>query len=359
MATLLHKLILIALGGFCLGAYAPADQVVTLLAAFFLSCLCQYFERRPVSWAVCAFYAFLCMLRAPFVLFLPVFCCDLVTAKTNRAVLLAIPALLWLRLDALGLQTAGYILLLCLMASALQTQAERAFSLEADIKSLRDDSTELTRLLERRNLDLVERQNAELELARMTERNRIAREIHDNVGHLLSRALLQTGAIRSLSRGTGLAQNISGLQDTLNQAMDGIRQSVHGLREDPIDLYVAIKELIASYAQTYTISLDYDISGGIPADVKYCFLMLVKEAMTNTARHSDATDIHISAQEHPAMYQIAIRDNGSMPPKGVIGGGIGLQNMEERVATLGGRFHAGWDRGFRIFASIPLAERRP
>lgn len=358
MTVLLEKIIILILCGLCLGAYDPTVQIVTLLSVFILSCLCQYFQRRPVTWVICAVYALLSIYKVPFVLFLPLSCYDLMSEKTSPVALLFVPALLLLSLGALSPWEAVYILLLCLTALALQCSTARTAALTEDIKALRDDSTELNRLLEQRNLELIERQNAELSLARLTERNRIAREIHDNVGHLLSRSLLQTGAIRSINREEVLSGHIVGLQDTLNQAMDSIRQSVHGLRDDPMDLYVTIRELTAPYAGNYGISLDYDISSSIPADVKYCFLMLVKEAVTNTAKHSDATEIHISAQEHPVMYQLFIQDNGSNPPTVQKNRGIGLLNMEERVISLDGRFHAGWDRGFRIFASIPVEERK-
>ena len=64
---------------------------------------------------------------------------------------------------------------------------------------LRDDSTEKNLLLEEKNHMLVEKQNYEIYTATLKERNRIAREIHDNVGHLLSRSILITGAAKAVA----------------------------------------------------------------------------------------------------------------------------------------------------------------
>ena len=66
--------------------------------------------------------------------------------------------------------------------------------------------------------------------------NRIAREIHDNVGHMLTRALLQTGALAVCIKEESLKASVAALQETLDSAMTSIRSSVHKLHDDAIPL---------------------------------------------------------------------------------------------------------------------------
>ena len=62
------------------------------------------------------------------------------------------------------------------------------------------------------------------------ERNRIAREIHDNVGHMLTRAIMLTGAIKVVNKNKSLCPSIDNLEECLSTAMNNIRESVHNLQ---------------------------------------------------------------------------------------------------------------------------------
>ena len=82
---------------------------------------------------------------------------------------------------------------------------------------------------------LAEKQNSEIYAATLRERNRIAREIHDNVGHVLSRTILLTGAARAINKDQNLDSLLKGLDNSLNSAMDSIRSSVHDLHDDAVN----------------------------------------------------------------------------------------------------------------------------
>ena len=96
-------------------------------------------------------------------------------------------------------------------------------------------------------------------------------------------------------------------------------------------------------------------------DVKLCFIGVIKEALSNTAKHSDGDSIKIIIREHPALYQLSIADNGSCPEK-IDESGMGLANMRERAASLNGNINiTSGSKGFCIFLSVPkqnLIERR-
>lgn len=78
--------------------------------------------------------------------------------------------------------------------------------------------------------------NNEIRIATLSERNRIAREIHDNVGHMLSRAILQLGAIMTVYRKDTIYDNLVPIKYSLDTAMNNIRESVHDLHKDGLML---------------------------------------------------------------------------------------------------------------------------
>ena len=250
--------------------------------------------------------------------------------------------------------------LLCLLALGLASRTKELLRLKQEFCMLQDQSTEYHLLLQQKNRDLMERQNHEIHIATLKERNRIAREIHDNVGHMLSRALLQSGALMAMNRQDGLREPLNALKATLSSAMDAIRSSVHGLHEDSIDLESAIRDLLSGFSN-YQVHMDYDMGRSIPSPVKYCFISITKEALSNIARHSNADKISITLREHPSFYQLMVADNGTdtkktgakTAPAGTESPGMGLANMKERVDSLKGHFSFSEGQGFRIFASIP------
>ncbi len=252
---------------------------------------------------------------------------------------------------------------LCLLSWGLARRTKELLRLKQEFRLLRDESTEYHLFLQQKNRDIIERQNHEIHIATLKERNRIAQEIHDNVGHMLSRALLQSGALMAVNQQESLKEPLCALKSTLSSAMDAIRSSVHGLHEDSIDLESAIRDLLSGF-RSYQVRLDYDMGGSVPAPVKYCFISITKEALSNIARHSDADKISITLREHPSFYQLIVADNGANAKKASAwaalanteGAGMGLANMKERADSLNGHFSVSAECGFRICVSVPNAQ---
>ena len=238
-----------------------------------------------------------------------------------------------------------------MVSIVLEKRSSHIERIESELIRLRDSSTELAIVLKTKNKTLIENQEYEIHLATLSERNRIARDIHDNVGHMLSRSILQVGALLTINKDEALREYIVGVKNTLDSAMTSIRESVHDIHGESIDLEAKIKEIVVDMKDV-KINIEYDITNNVPRTLKYCFITTVKEAMSNVMKHSNATRVSIVLREHPAFYQLYIEDNGTKIHKN-IDGGIGLENMRERVEAYKGTFKINTDKGFKIFISVP------
>lgn len=233
--------------------------------------------------------------------------------------------------------------------------------LKAELFAMRDNTAEHDMLVAQNTRQLLENQDNMVLTATLSERNRIAREIHDNVGHMLTRSILQTGAIKVINKDDRLEKPLAQLQSTLDTAMDSMRKSVHDLHDESIDLRTALNDVIRNVQGT-EIHMDYDMSDRLPKEIKYSFINIVKEAINNTLKHSNGNHMDIRVREHPAFYQLYITDNGqSIRPglsleQGSVSGGMGLYGIQERVNKLGGTMKISVDDGFSILINIMKRE---
>ena len=220
-------------------------------------------------------------------------------------------------------------------------------------------------LLSEKNKALLEKQDYEIYAATLRERNRIAREIHDNVGHVLSRSILMTAACKTINKNEALDPLLGNLEESLNGAMNSIRSSVHDLHDDAVNLEDAIKGLVKDFSFC-PVTLTYDMSRQVPREVKYSLISITKEGLSNVMRHSNADSVNILLREHPALYQLCIEDNGTLGSKipdiqtdadsnkmETVSGGMGLSNIRDRVKALGGTVQITQEKGFRICVTIP------
>ncbi|MCI8371354.1 MAG: sensor histidine kinase [Lachnospiraceae bacterium] len=250
----------------------------------------------------------------------------------------------------------GCLLMLLILAAIVMGRSYHMFcQLQDTIRRNRDHDRELQLLLEQKNADLIEKSHYEIEAATLRERNRIAREIHDNVGHLLTRSILQIGAINTIHKNEQLTPFLDQVSQTLNQAMDTIRTSVHNLHNPETNLQFSINSFICGISQP-KIHLHYKVEK-ISQTLTYHLLSIIKEAIHNTIRHSNADCMQITMLEHPQFYQLIIEDNGVLPeqfsPSGYNGSGMGLLSMQERILSLHGTIEITTEHGFRIFISVP------
>lgn len=260
--------------------------------------------------------------------------------------------------------TAPLRLLCCGVAcllSARATQAERA---AASNRQTRDNLRGRALELAAKNRDLMDRQEYEVELATLAERARIAREIHDNVGHLLTRATLQVEALRVVHAGEPRVQaDFADVGTTLGEALDTVRASVHALRESSVDLSVQLRKVVADVTAAAPLAVELDVRcDRVPPNACSCLLAVTREALSNVLRHATAERVVLRCVEHPGFFQLEVTDDGTARSADgtaadgtAASTGMGLASMRERVEALGGTFSAGpvAGGGWRVFATVP------
>lgn len=244
--------------------------------------------------------------------------------------------------------------LLSLRTAQLEREQER-------MRRTRDELQERVLALEARNRDLADRQDYEVELATLAERARIAREIHDNVGHQLTRASLQTEALRVVhANEPGVAADFADVKHTVDEALQLVRTSVHALNDNAANLSVQLERIAEGARSDGGPQIELEVlAEHAPANVANCFAAILREALSNTMRHAHAQNVTVRCMEHPSFYQLIVTDDGEgrirAGGRGVAEG-MGLGSMRERVEALGGTFTAGpraGAPGWRVFATVP------
>jgi signal transduction histidine kinase len=200
----------------------------------------------------------------------------------------------------------------------------------------------------------------------LQERNRIAREIHDSLGHTLTAQSIQLDSALLLQHSNAEESGIF-LQEAkqlCKQALQEVRQSVATLRSDPfqgksLDQIAAV--LIEEFRVTTAIEMTcvMCVTHPIPTDVVAACYRVLQEALTNIARHSTATEVALQLITQEGDLKFQIQDNGKGFDPAQNSTGFGLQGMKERVMALGGQFKLSSQpgEGCQISVKIPLVIR--
>ena len=322
-----------------------------LLLTITVTAFCQYYHLKKLTIALVASYAFISLFHPQAFVFLPVLFFDL-AAHLPYKYTFFLPLILMIGSEA-NRQRSFFLLLVGLIALILAYMFEHLTALGVINKEIRDTTTSQKVILIRKNQELLERQSDALYMTKLQERNRIARDIHDTIGHSLARALLQTGALHAINQDEAIKPAIEDLKETLTDSMNQIRNSVHDLKDEGIDLKSSMSQLLDESG--FKTSFNYDTENEMSKTIKNCFLIVLKESITNTRKHSDASQMTVTLIEHPALYQFLITDNGTKEPASK-DHGIGLQNIHERIDELDGYCRISYQSGFRTFITIPKKE---
>ncbi len=214
--------------------------------------------------------------------------------------------------------------------------------------------------LEKKNEQLF-RYAKEMEAVTQTkERNRLAREIHDTLGHALTGIITGLDACIMLMDVSPEAtkKQLTSIADVARQGMTDVRRSIKALRPDALEkirIKDAIKQMIEEMSQStgVEIILDCDTElNDFTQDEEDVVYRIVQESITNSIRHGKASRIEIHITREYNILTIRIIDNGIGCKD--VKHGFGLHHMKERLEMLKGSLEYDGSHGFMIEAKIPI-----
>jgi signal transduction histidine kinase len=205
------------------------------------------------------------------------------------------------------------------------------------------------------------------------ERLRIARELHDAVGHHVALINVQAGALACLLDDEDLIQareSVAHIQQASGEALEDLRLTVGLLREpgalepaeptEPVPGLDQLEELICSFAGA-GLRVTREVSGQarpLPEAVELTAYRVIQESLTNTRKHASCDTAVVRLGYAPGAFRLAVEDEGKPVTQGTrrTTEGHGILGMRERVAALDGQLSAGPrpEGGYRVFAELPL-----
>jgi len=205
------------------------------------------------------------------------------------------------------------------------------------------------------------------------ERLRIARELHDAVGHHVALINVQAGALACLLDDEDLRQardSVAHIQRASEEALEDLRLTVGLLRApgtaepsepaEPVPGLDRLEELICSFAGA-GLQVTREVTGQarpLPEAVELTAYRVIQESLTNTRKHAGCDSAVVRLGYAPRTLRLAVEDEGKAVARGsgCAPGGHGIAGMRERVAAVGGRLSAGPrpGGGYRVVAELPL-----
>ncbi|MBN3759744.1 PAS domain S-box protein [Burkholderia sp. Ac-20365] len=265
------------------------------------------------------------------------------------------------------------------------------FPLEASISQIREDSGKLYTVMLRDVTGRVQAENAlkesreelrrlsaNLQSVREEEKTRIARELHDDLGQQLTAlkmdvSVLETALASDLGprSSTDAAARLRGMARTIDSTVASLRRIAADLRPvmlDDLGLVPAIEWLVNDFTNRYDVEVERSIavdSEAFTKDAATALFRIVQEALTNVARHADASVVALTLQASGQHYTLRIADNGrgtdthAGANMGAYAGSaqsFGLIGVRERVHALGGTLQIDTTRneGFALTVTFPL-----
>ena len=207
------------------------------------------------------------------------------------------------------------------------------------------------------------------------ERKRIARELHDSVGQMLSsvKFRIQSAGEKIQSQKSKIWKDLSGAWTLLEQSIHEIRRIAHNLRPsilDDLGLISAVRSMCEEFGERTSITVNLRSSrfpNRLPPEVELSVFRIIQEVLNNVEQHSKATKLALQIQQKNSHLLVRIKDNGKgFDPLGVQkqrsrARGYGLDGIRERVATIGGQvqLQTELNKGVEIQIKIPLEKQAP
>ncbi|HHH41092.1 MAG TPA: sensor histidine kinase, partial [Chloroflexi bacterium] len=204
--------------------------------------------------------------------------------------------------------------------------------------------------------------------AQEEERARLARELHDTIGQSLTAIIMTTMAMENSLSPDFIAgrEKLTNVRRIATQALRDLRSLIFDLRPEALDdlgLVMALRSQAKKCLEPAGVRVrlrSIGLEDRLPAEVEIAVFRVVQEAITNIARHAQATEANISLTRKGDKLIVRVEDDGvGFDPASVMRDeqkGWGLRGMEERITLLGGRFYIGSKpgQGTLVLAEVPL-----
>ncbi|MFB9886023.1 sensor histidine kinase [Balneatrix alpica] len=246
----------------------------------------------------------------------------------------------WTRIGVVTL----VILWLWAIFAMLKVGRERERERQQYLRDLQAERDKLESEVEKRMAELTDLAR-HLQRVREHERSHLARELHDELGGLLTAAKLDVARLKKPLQSTlpDLVERLSHLSSLLDQGIALKRRIIEDLRPSSLStlgLSRALEILCQEFAQRSELQLQLDIEEvQMEAEAALSLYRLVQEALTNIAKYAQARQVHVSLHQEEAWVRVRVRDDGQgFDPTQLRPGTHGLQGMRFRVRSCAGQF---------------------
>lgn len=225
--------------------------------------------------------------------------------------------------------------------------------LNADLKEKKEE-------LQRANEKLKDYSQKVQEIAILNERNRLAGEIHDTIGHSLTALIMELEICTKL-----INKDVDKTKTELKKAeelgrysLSEVRKSVRAIKSSNVLTGTsAIKELISDFEKTSGVKVSFEISRqqfNLSPAIEVTIYKAIQESLTNCAKYGHAKNVNIILTYKKDEVELSINNDGTNCKD--IKMGVGLRTMKERTEALGGKISISSENGFSILIDIPVEE---
>lgn len=212
---------------------------------------------------------------------------------------------------------------------------------------------------------LEDAREEQLHAAAVTERGRVASELHDVLAHSLSGAAIQLQGARKLAEREQTSPQVRAAIERAGELVrDGLtnaRQAVGALRGEELPGLAQLESLVATFRNDTNTDVTLTIEGSarpLPADASLALYRGAQEALTNIARYAPGAATTVTLRYGSGHTSLTVEDRLPRPTDAVglagVGGGNGLTGLRERLGRAGGSIHAGpTDTGWRVELDVP------
>jgi signal transduction histidine kinase len=192
------------------------------------------------------------------------------------------------------------------------------------------------------------------------ERNRMARELHDTVGHTFTSVIMGMDAVSYLIEASPqkAVERLEVLRNVTRKGLEEVRRSIHQMAPEGDDMLLSLQ--LAGLANEFALHTGTKVTletrgteCDLPKQTKLAFIRCLQESLTNAKRHGSASNVHVVLHFHANRTDLAIKDDGAGTSE--FKAGFGITSMEERISALSGNLHvtSASGQGTAVRCSIP------